>query len=282
MTRQERLDVGEKIFVGAFVGSIVIEVLLTLFALTLIVGHGSSSAVLTTVLLGVVFVGFMLFLANWLYSGDLIAWKTAVGWGGFQIILAVAVIIAFAAASNHPGFADYLGIPNVWLAVIKAVTYVLFVASLALAPPVRDFLGLRRGEHVAEEEVPAAEVPTSGVVVPLTDAQAAAFASLGNWIATAGGVLIVAGILRLGASFYDTNPKNIWPAVPSAVEGAVAVALGALLLFPAQALKLFQSRDLSHLMNALKSLQSLYFKQLILLAVAAVAVVLGIVTAFVK
>jgi hypothetical protein len=280
MTRQERLDVGEKIFVGAFVGSIVIEVLLTLFALSLIVGHGSSSAVLTTVVLGVVFVGFMLFLANWLYSGDLTAWKTAVGWGGFQIVLSVAVIVAFLAASNHPGFADYLGIPNIWLAVIKAVTYALFVASLALAPPVRDFLGLRRGEHVPEEA--AAEVPPSGVTVPLTDAQAAAFASLANWITTAGGVLIVAGLVRLGAAVYDTNPRNIWPGVPSALEGVVAAALGALLLFPAQALKLFQSRDMNHLMNALKSLQSLYFKQLILLAVAAVAVVIGIATAFVK
>jgi hypothetical protein len=281
MTRQERLDVGEKLFVGAFVGSIVIEVLLTLFALSLIVGHGSSSAVLTTVLLGVVFVGFMLFLANWLYSGDLTAWKTAVGWGGFQIVLAVAVIVAFLAASNHPGFADYLGIPNIWLAVIKAVTYALFVASLALAPPVRDFLGLRRGEHVPEEAA-AAGVPPSGVTVPLTDAQAAAFASLANWITAAGGVLIVAGLVRLGAAVADTNPKNIWPGVPSALEGVVAAALGALLMFPAQALKLFQSRDMNHLMNALKSLHALYFKQLILLAVAAVAVVIGIVTAVVK
>jgi hypothetical protein len=281
MTRQERLDVGEKIFVGAFVGSIVIEVLLTLFALSLIVGHSSSSAVLTTVLLGAVFVGFMLFLANWLYSGDLTAWKTAVGWGGFQIVLAVAVIIAFLAASNHPAFVAYLGLPELSLAVIKAVTYAVFVAALALAPPVRDFLGLRRGEHVPEETA-AVEVPASGVTVPLTDAQSAAFASLANWITAAGGVLIVAGVLRLGAAVYDTNPKNIWPGVPSALEGVVAAALGALLIFPAQALKLFQSRDMNHLMNALKSLRSLYFKQLILLAVAAVAVVLGIAAAFVK
>jgi hypothetical protein len=281
MTRQERLDVGEKIFVGAFVGSIVTEVLLTLFALSLLVGHSSSSAVLTTVLLGVVFVGFMLFLANWLYSGDLTAWKTAVGWGGFQIVLSVAVIVAFLAASSHPGFADYLGIPNIYLAIIKAVTYALFVASLALAPPVRDFLGLRRGEHVPEDTA-AVEVPASGVTVPLTDAQAAAFASLSNWITTAGGVLIVAGIVRLGAGIYATDARNIWPGVPSVIEGVVAAVLGALLIFPAQALKLFQSRDMNHLMNALKSLQSFYFKQLILLAVAAVAVVIGIATAFVK
>src|SRR5947209_5363912 len=104
MTRQERLDVGEKIFVGAFVGSVVIEVLLTLFAVSLIVGHNAAWAVLTTVLLGAVFVGFLMFLANWLYSGDRTAWKTAVGWGGFQVALSLFVIAAFLASRTHPGF----------------------------------------------------------------------------------------------------------------------------------------------------------------------------------
>src|SRR5437588_4830676 len=92
MTRQERLDVGEKIFVGAFIGAVVLETLLTIFAVSF---TPSLYAGLTTVLFGAAFVGVLLFLANWLYSGDLTAWKSAVGFGGFQLVLSVGVLIVF-------------------------------------------------------------------------------------------------------------------------------------------------------------------------------------------
>jgi hypothetical protein len=291
MTRQERLDIGEKMFVGAFVTSVVIETLVTLFALTLIAKHHMSSPLVTTTLLGIVFVGCLLFLANWLYSGDLTAWKAAVGWGAFQLVLSVAVIIVFVVAtarsgpgdtgSSGPTFPDYLGLPNLWLAVIKAVVYAAFVGALAWAPPVRDFLGLRRGEQIAEETA-AVEVPMSGVAVPLTDEQAGAFASLSNWVAAAGWVLLVAGVLRLIAGFQEMGPKSVMPGIPGVLEGAVAVILGLLFFAPASALKLFQSRDMNHLLNVFKGFQSLYFKQLILLVVAVAAAALGIVAVFVK
>src|ERR1700720_1851575 len=126
MTRQERLDVGEKIFVGAFVGSIVIEVLLTLFAVTLNPAWNTSLP-WTILVLGAVFVGFLCYLANWLYSGNRTAWTTALGFAAFQIVLAVAVIVAMLA---DPRFARYLGMPLIWLAIIKAVTYAAFAGFL--------------------------------------------------------------------------------------------------------------------------------------------------------
>jgi hypothetical protein len=277
MTRQERLDIGQKIFVAAFVGSVVIEVLLTLFAI-------SVTFTWTTVLLGAVFVGFLLYLANWLYSsGNLTAWKTAVAWGVFQVLLSIAVIVAFLASHNHPGFAKYIGMPVIWLAIIKAVTYAAFAGFLALPQPVHDFLGLRRGE-TPPAEVETAEVPLSGVTVPLTDAEAAAFGSLTGWMQWAGGLLIAAGVLRFFVGLQNIEPvANLWfwlPGLPYAIEGVAVAILGVFLLMPAAALALFKSRDMNHLMNALKSLQALYFAQTILVAVSAVAVVIGIVAKF--
>src|SRR5260370_482456 len=265
MTRQERLDVGEKIFIGVFVGSIVIEVLLTLFAITL---NPAWNTLLpwTIVVLGAVFVAFLLVLANWLYSGDRTAWTTALGFAGFQIVLAAGVIVGI--LTSH-SFAAYLGTSLIWLAIAKAVTYAAFAGFLALPKAVHDFLGLRRGETipddppaVVEAPPPPVEVPTAPVPLPLTDDQAAAFGSLSTWMQVAGGLLIVAGLLRFYVGLANIEPvlevKKWLPGLPAVLEGLAATLFGIYLFSPAAVVKRVHNRDMSHLLKAFKNLLHLY------------------------
>ena len=282
MTRQERLDIGEKIFIGAFVGSIVIEVLLTVFAVTF---NPAWDTLLpwTILVLGAVFVAFLLYLANWLYTGNRTAWTTALAFAAFQIVLASGVIVGM--LTNH-NFAAYLGASLIWLAIIKAVAYAAFAGFLALPKSVHDFLGLRRGETIVEDTPPAAtltaaEVVTPSPTVPLTDDQAAAFGSLSKWMQTAAGLLIVAGVLRVSVgviNFHLVSDWMLW--LPLLLQGIAAIVLGVVLFAPATALKLVQGRVTDRLMDAFKRLQALYFLQLILLGVVIAAVVIGIATAF--
>jgi hypothetical protein len=285
MTRQERLDVGEKIFVGVFVGSVVIEVLLTSFAVTFSSGW-NTLVPWTILLLGGVFVGFLLYLANWLYSGDLTAWKTSLGWAAFQVTLSVAAIVAFLAGHGYAHYVAYVGLPVIWLAIIKAVTYAAFAGFLALPQPVRDFLGLRRGEataheptHVHTEVAPVVEQPVTGPL-PLTADQFAAFGTLATWMQAAAVLLIVAGLLRFYVGLLnieaDIDFKKWLPGLPAVIEGIAACLFGIYLLTPTSAMKLVPSSDVNGLLRTFNGLKSLYCFQVVLIAVAAVAVILGI------
>jgi hypothetical protein len=285
MTRQERLDIGEKIFVGVFVGSVVIEVLLTLLAITL---NPAWNTLLpwTIVVLGAVFVAFLLYLANWLYSGNRTAWTAALGFAGFQIALAAGVIVAM--LTSHR-FAAYLGESLIWLAVAKAVAYAAFAGFLSLPKAIHDFLGLRRGETIPDEtpavvEAPPVEVPAGPMPLPLVDDQVARFGSLSTWMQLAGGLLIAAGLLRFYVGLASIEPalafRKWLPGLPAVLEGIAATLFGIYLFLPAAVVKRVQNRDMSDLLKAFKNLQQLYSIQLIVLAVAVVAVALGIVAAF--
>ena len=284
MTRQERVDLGEKIFIGAIVGSIVIEVLLTVFAITLNPAWNTPLP-WTISLLGAVFVVFLLYLANWLYTGNLTAWKMALGFAALQIVLAGGVLYGM---QTSAAFAAYLGAPLFWLALILLVAFVLFAICLGVPRPVHDFLSARRGETIAEDmppaPAPAAEVVTPSPVLPLTDDQAAAFGSLGTWMQTAGCLLIVAGVLRFFVGLINIPLVFDWkqwlPGVPSLLQGIAAIVLGVSVFAPAAALKVVEGRVTERLMDAFKRLHSLYFLQLIVLAIAVAGVVVGIAAAF--
>jgi hypothetical protein len=284
MTRQERVDLGEKIFIGAIVGSIVIEVLLTVFAITLNPSWNTPLPWLISVL-GAVSVVFLLYLANWLYSGNLTAWKTALGFAALQIVLAGGVLYGM---SSSPSFAAYLGAPLFWLALILLIAYIVFAICLGLPRPVHEFLSARRGETIPEDTAPApapaAEVITPSPVLPLTDDQAEAFGSLGTWMQTAGCLLIVAGVLRFFVGLTNIPLVLDWkqslPGLPSLLQGIVAIVLGIIVFAPAAALKVVQGRVTERLLDAFKRLRSLYFLQLILLAIAVAGVVVGIAAAF--
>ncbi len=98
----------------------------------------------------------------------------------------------------------------------------------------------------------------------------------------AAGLLIAAGLLRLLVGLFSIEPVfavTKWlPGVPAVIEGIAAVLLGIYLFTPAAAVKRVQSRDTNLLMRAFATIQQLYSIQLIVIAAAVIAVLIGIAT----
>ena len=256
MTRQERLDIGEKIFVGVFVGSIVIEVLLTLFAITL--NPAWNTLLPWTILCSAsCSSASSCYLANWLYSGNRTAWNAALGFAAFQIVLAVAVIVAMLA--NHR-FAAYLGTPLIWLAIIKAVTYAAFAGFLSLpttrattssACAAAKRLPKTRGGQGAPRRRSATRSPNSRPTTPShvdpADRRSGGGVRLAGDVdagrrrsADRGRVCCGCWSACTTSSRFSTSQKWL-PGVPAVIEGFAAVLLGIYLFTPAAAVKRVQA-----------------------------------------
>jgi hypothetical protein len=279
MEREERLEIGEKIFVSSIMVTLVTEAGVGL------VGNGLQPLTWPGVLYSVLSFAVLAALANWLYKGDPAARRATLAWVGFQVALSA---LALGVARRLPAL-NFLAQPTPWLAALKLVVYAGLGAVLLRSRNVQAFLAHKRGEeHV---HVPAAGdlAPTpTGVTVPLSEAQEQSVGALALLLQAASLVLLAVGVFRVLLGVQEINDARLGTAVTAGVvtllEGVVTALLGVFLLVPAGAVQLLRSEgaDTAFVVNAAESLKSFFEKQ-ILLGVALVAVLItGIVVWFLR
>jgi hypothetical protein len=270
MERHERQELGEKLLVAA--GMLALATELSLILLAFVIGFSWIGFTYSCLCSAVV-----MFLLGRLYTGNRSAHQMAVGWTALQIVVSVAALVMLLRSPEAITIPAMLGLPAVWLAILKLAIYLNFGAVLVMSRSAQVYLVTKRGEEIPE--APVVETKPSGVIVPLTEAENKTFGSLATWFNLVGTVLLLIGIVRFISGWQ--LPMGL-SHVLILVEGAVLAVIGLMMVVPASALKLFQDEgnDKTFLMSALESLDSFAMRVVllgvVLIVVAAVGIVLRV------
>jgi hypothetical protein len=269
MERNERVESGEKLFVIGMALSFVTEV-----------AYAVASVLEATwggFFLGLIGAVFILYLANWLYTGSNTALKWMLGWAGLQVLLAIIAWAIVAATPGRTNAATLLGYGISWVPFGRLAAYAILGAIL-LSPSIRVFLFFKAGAEITAVVKEKAELAPSGTPLPLTAEQTQVVAGLANLLGWASLVLIVVGVLR--AYFGWNLMTGDWiKGVPPLLEGIVMLLVGILLIGPAGAFDFLKTKgtDTTYLMKALEQLKSLYQRQLLLTALVLVGVLVALI-----
>jgi hypothetical protein len=237
MERQEQVNFGERLFIMAVILVLIAEGIFTCLALATPISWGR-------LLLGLIGGALILILANAIYSGSRQGYQAALGWAALAIVLTV---LPLAMPANFAG----LGASLAWAAWFKLIAYCLFVLILFVPVSVQAFLASRRGEQVKVREK---AVVDAGSPLAWTDEQNKAFASLTTSLLSAGGVLIVVGLLLLGLALGAPVSGTVDPF--ALLEAVTFLILGLILVMPVSAWQAVASSESGkgYLMKALSQL----------------------------
>lgn len=257
MDRQERLEIGEKLFVFGFLGVLLVEALFTVIA------HGIAPTWMG-LLLGIFATCYIAYLGQQIYAGYKSMMQVARFWAAFMLLLSIIALVALAAGGGQANLAERLGMPVLWMALIKTAAYAALLAIVFVPQSVKDFVVIKSGGEpaLAKEEKPLAP---SGLTVALAAEHKQAVGKLRAGLVSAGVVLLIAGVLRLLLSLGELN-AHATRGFLALVEGLLLAGLGGLLMFPARALKLLENNsfDMAYLMNALEQLRAFFQRQVLL------------------
>jgi hypothetical protein len=285
MERQERLEIGEKVFVSSVMLGLLTEAGVGLVGNGL---HFTWPGVLFSFVSFVALAG----LASWLYSGNRTARQATLAWVAFQIMACAAALIAQGIAQGPLPVLSFVALPAPWLAGIKLLAYAVLGAALLRSRDVQAFLAHQRGEEFVAAPNAADLAPTpTGVTVPLSDEQAESFGTLALLLQGSALVLMIVGVLRLLLGIQAITAAldarvvegaAVTGGVLTAAEGVVTLLLGVFLLLPAGAVQMVRSEgaDTAYVANAAESLKSFFAKQLVLSIILAALLLAGIVLWF--
>jgi hypothetical protein len=264
---QDRLDLGQRLFLLGVFGILVVELV------GILVNIGAAfewPAFLLNVFAGL----FIVYLGNWLYKGD----KTALSWTRGWVTLMVVVIgcgLGFRlAGAPPPDVAHYVGVTAVWLGLLKLAAYATFAGNLLVPGYVLDYLTAQRGESTTAA-MPE-HLATPGTPVELTADHVTALNGLAAAMKNAGWVLLAVGLFELVCGLAALGKPDLVPAILNIAEGLAVATLGCLLLPPskaAQALAGAAQRHMGYVMELLMRLQSLYLGYITVFAALAVVTV---------
>jgi hypothetical protein len=272
--QQQRIDLGQRFFLlGVF--TIVVVELVGAFV------NIGAEFTWTSLLLNVFAAVFILYLGNWMYSGDKTALSVARGWVAFMAVVVGIGLACCWAELTQPNIAHYLGITAVWLGLLKFLPYALFAAGLSLPGYVLDFLAAQRGESAGAEATTDQPV-TAGTPAELTAEHATVLAGLAGAMQNASYVLLVVGLIEAVCNLGRLGGENALPAILSIVEGFAVATLGCLLLAPTKAVQALvgaAQKHMGYVMQMFERFQALYLGYLATFAVLAVVIVCRIVFA---
>jgi hypothetical protein len=287
MEREERLEIGEKIFVSSTMAALVTEAGVGLVGNGL---HLTWPGVLFSVISFAVLAG----LASQVYRGNRTARQVMLGWVGLQLLLSAGALVILGLSGLPVPELSYVALPTSWLALIKLVVYVGLGAALLRSRDVLTFLAHKRGEEHVHGPTAADLLPEpTGVTVPLSEAQEGSLGALALLVQAASLVLLVAGVFRILLGVKEINAAlNASKVVEAAVaagaltlaEGVLTALIGLFLLAPAGAAQLLRSEgtDTAYVANAADSFKSFFDKQIVLSLALAAVLVGGIVVWFLR
>jgi hypothetical protein len=296
-------DLGHRFFLLGIFAILVAEVVVTLVN----VGQWFQWS---SCLLGIVAGLGILYLGNWLYTGDKGALKVTQFWVLLQLALVlIAVIITVTGAPPDSTIPGHLGINAMWQAYLKLAVYLGFAYLLFVPGATLDFFASQRGETLTKAPLVATEqTAAAGAPVDLAPEHVKALDGLFGAMKMASGILVTVGVLQiltglLAAREYlpgaqqqaadegqaplqlilDSQASG--PARDLAVgllgilNGALLAALGAVLLAPAKALQTLMGaspRNTGFVMNFLTTLLGTFKAYLAILLVLIILVVVRI------
>jgi hypothetical protein len=267
MDRLERIEIGKKLYVTAFMVVLWADMVLT------IVRNGLHFAV-GSVVIGILAIPVLLYLANWLHSGNRTARTATLGFIAVQLLLAILGLKLLPALNT---LNEQVGPYCATIAVIRLLLYGGWGAMLLYSPRVQEFLAHQRGEAQEPEKTKEdLTITPTGTAVPLSAEQLEGIGALGSLIQIAAFVAIVAGLLQLVSA-----SKGGMTGLFQAIEGAVMLVLGVFLLSPATGLRKLgmPGADMAYLTNALGALAMFFKRQLVLALIVALILIAGIVVA---
>jgi hypothetical protein len=256
-----RIDLGQRLFLFGVFSIVVAE------TMTTVVNIGEWFE-WTSCLLGVVATLVILYLGNWLYSGDKTAHLATTIWVIFFVgltLLAIFFRLEFESTGAAAGerWSRHLGVNVLWEGFLKLAAYCLF-AVILFAGPTRDWLAIRRGEPAPTlaDAVPA----LSGEPVELAAEHTNALAACAAAMTTASITLIGIGLVECVVAFsFPAFFGGYWPV--SIVEGFALLGLGLGLTEPAKKINDLLAaapKTTGYVATFLQTLESNYARGLIL------------------
>ena len=266
MDKPERVEIGKKLYVTAFMVVAWAELVLTIVRNGL---HFSwANLGWANLALGIIAVPVLLFLANWLYTGNRTARLATLVFIAIQLLLAT---LGFKLLPALTELNNQVGPTCASIATSKLLLYGGWGALLLFSPRVQDFFNHQRGEHPEEKE--EIQITPTGTAVALSGEQLGSVGALGSLVQIAAFVTIVGGLLQL-VSATKGGASGLF----QAIEGAVLLALGVFLLSPAKGLRKLgvAGADMAYLTYALGALATFFKRQLVLVLIVALVLIAGI------
>jgi hypothetical protein len=271
-------DLGQRFFLLGIFGVLVAEVLITL------VNYGQWFE-WTSCVLGIIACVGILYLGNWLYTGNTTALMVTRGWVVLRLMLVlVGVLAATSSTTSESPLARQLGINVMWEGYLLLAVYLGMAALLFLPGVTLDFFGAQRGEHATTTPLTGAamtnsEAATASAPVELTAEHTKALDGLGGALKLASGAFLTIGVFEVVTSLLSVSktPAAAWLGV---LEGAALAALGAALLTPTKAVQSLLSaspKSVGYVMNVFISLMATCKGYLLLFLVLAVIALLRLI-----
>jgi hypothetical protein len=218
----QRSDLGQRFFLLGVFAILVVEALAT------IVNVGQAFTWTGTVL-GIIATIGVLYLGNWLFTGDRSALSAMRGFVVIELILAaVALAMLVSDMPSDSPIPAHLNVSASWQGWLKVIAYGGFALALFMPGVVLDFLAQQRGETPTSAASPTAEaLAPAGEPVTLAADQTKALEALSGALGLAGALLLLVGLLvmlaSLGRMFNDLAAVGRMPTdVAQAASDALA------------------------------------------------------------
>jgi len=261
-------DLGQRLFLLGVFAVLVAEVIVT-------VANVGQWFEWTSCLLGVIACLGMLYLGNWLYTGNRTALTVTRIWVAIQLAVVLAGVIALSETPADSAIPRHLGINAFWQGYLKLAVYLGFAGLLFAPGATLDFFSAQRGEAPAKVPAPTTEQTAPvGNPVELAVEHTRALEGLGGAMQTVSGVLVIVGALELLIGLLAAGQTSAadW----LSIHGIVVAALGAVLWPPTKALQALlgaSPRNTGYVMNFLTALLATFKAYLFILLALAVLVV---------
>jgi hypothetical protein len=268
----QRIDLGQRFLLLAIFATLAVEVVVT------VVNAGQWFS-WVSLALGIVAGVGILYLGNWLYTGNKTALAVTRLWVMVMLILAVfAVTMKLTDAPGEAAITRHLGVNILWEGWLKLAVYAGFAAGLFVPGYVLDFLGHQRGEAPAAPATAVAAAP-AGEPAELTAEHTTALSGLGSAMNSASLALLLVGVLDVIAAVVLLGRGDSTGGLLSLFEGIALVGLGGALVAPTKAVQALAEttpRNMGLVTRMLTQLLATGKAYLILFTVLAFVVVLRI------
>jgi hypothetical protein len=261
-----RSDLGQRFFLLSVFAILAVEVVVTVFNVGMWFEWSSC-------LLGILAAVGILWLGNWLWSGDKTALTVTRVWVVVMFVLALVAQIWL--LTLEPTLSRYLGVNAAWQGWLKLAAYGGFACALFVPGVVLDFVSGQRGEAApAESAAATAAAPPTGEPVELTAEATKALTGLSGAMKVAAGLLPVLGILEMFIASLKYGKAPLGSALADTLEGFALVFLGALLALPSKSLQNLLDttpRNTGHVMGFLLQLLGAFKGYALILPALAIA-----------
>jgi hypothetical protein len=284
-------ELGQRLFLlGVFV-ILLVEVVCT-------VANVGQWFTWSSCLLGIIASIGILYLGNWLYTGNTTALLVTRIWVVVQLaLIIVGLAILLFDSSGESTFPRHVGVNATWMGLLKLVVYLGFAFLLFVPGYTLDFFSAQRGETRAPA-ITTASTPAAPIGEPADlatehtralEGLVAAMKVVGGVLLAVGALDILTGLLMLGqrpatsvveVEAVGTASRTDLAGILSIVEGIALALWGAALSAPTkatQALLTASPRNMGFVINLFTSFLGTFKAYLLILVVLALVVICRVV-----